>query len=118
MPLVVTATQWLSFYDLVFKSLAASSSEPHLQYIEILLMDQERFDRISYMDNRINRITVPEEYEVLDAEGLATFLGYKKETVQTYVTRGNWRKIPKPHRQLRFGPVWYLGYVKEWKEGR
>lgn len=63
---------------------------------------------------------MPEDYEVLDAEALAKFLGYKKQTVQAYIARGNWKKIPKPHRQLRFGPIWYLGAVKEWqrKEGR
>ncbi len=70
-------------------------------------------------EDRLHRIEVPEEYEVMDAESLARFLGYKKQTVQAYIARGNWRKIPKPNRQLGFGPVWYLGAVMEWqKEGR
>ncbi len=70
------------------------------------------------MDEKLNRIEVPEDYEVLDAEGLGRRLGYRKQTVQAYVTRSNWKKIPKPNRQLTFGPVWYLGAVVEWEEAR
>lgn len=70
------------------------------------------------MDEKLNRIEVPEDYEVLDAEALGRRLGYRKQTVQAYVTRANWRKIPKPNRQLTFGPIWYVRAVKEWEEGR
>lgn len=70
------------------------------------------------MEERIDRIEVPNDYEVLDAEMLARRLGFKKQTVQAYMTRGNWSKIPKPHRQLMFGPIWYMGAVKRWEQGR
>ena len=70
------------------------------------------------MDEKLNRIEVPSEYEVLDADGLARRLGYKRQTVQAYISRSNWRKIPKPNRQLVFGPVWYVKAIEEWKESK
>ena len=68
------------------------------------------------MEDKLNRIEVPEDYEVLDADGLARRLGFKKQTVQAYISRANWSKIPKPNRQLMFGPVWYMVAVKEWEK--
>ena len=65
-------------------------------------------------ENRVNRIEIPKEYEVMDADALARRLGYRRQTVQAYISRKNWTKIPKPHRLLKFGPVWYAGAVEEW----
>jgi hypothetical protein len=70
------------------------------------------------MDERLDRIEVPQDYEVLDADALARRLGYKRQTVQAYISRENWSKIPKPNRQLTFGPIWYVKAVREWEEGR
>ncbi len=67
-------------------------------------------------ENRVNRIEVPEEYEVLDADALARRLGYQKQTVQAYISRANWSKVPKPNRQLLFGPIWYEVAVREWED--
>ncbi len=65
--------------------------------------------------DRVNRIEVPAEYEVMDADALASYLGFKKPTVLSYMSRENWKKIPKPNRQLRSGHIWYVGAVKEWQ---
>ena len=73
------------------------------------------FDKLFGMDRKLNRIEVPEEYEVLDADALAQRLGYKKQTVQSYISRKVWTKVPKPNRQLRSGPIWYMGALKEWE---
>ena len=70
------------------------------------------------MEKRLDRIEVPEDYEVLDADGLAKRLGYRKQTVQAYMSRENWSKIPKPNRLLTFGPIWYVKAVRAWEEGR
>jgi predicted DNA-binding transcriptional regulator AlpA len=67
------------------------------------------------MEQRLNRIEVPQEYEVLDADALAARLGFKRQTVQAYISRGNWSKIPKPNRQLKFGPIWYEVAVRAWE---
>ena len=70
------------------------------------------------MAEKLDRIEVPEEYEVLDADALAQRLGYKRQTVLAYMTRGRWDKLPKPNRKLAVGHIWYLGAVKEWEKGR
>jgi predicted DNA-binding transcriptional regulator AlpA len=65
------------------------------------------------------RIDVPEDYEVLDATALGSRLGIKRDTVLTYLSRRNFRRIPRPNRLLDMGPIWYEKSVKEWeaKEG-
>jgi hypothetical protein len=67
----------------------------------------------------LNRIDVPEDYEVLDATALGRRLGFKRDTVLAYLSRRNFRRIPRPNRQLAMGPIWYEKSVKEWqaKEG-
>jgi hypothetical protein len=65
----------------------------------------------------LNRIDVPEDYEVLDATALGRQLGFKRATVLAYLSRRNFRRIPPPNRQLAMGPIWYQKSVKEW-EGR
>ncbi len=66
----------------------------------------------------LNRIEVPEGYEVLDATALGERLGFKRDTVLAYLSRGNYRKIPRPNRKLAMGPLWYEVTVREWEERR
>ncbi len=63
----------------------------------------------------LNRIEVPEDYEVLDATALGRRLGFKRDTVLAYLSRRNFRRIPRPNRQLAMGPLWYEKSVKEWE---
>jgi predicted DNA-binding transcriptional regulator AlpA len=64
----------------------------------------------------LNRIEVPEDYEVLDATALGRRLGFKRDTVLAYLSRRNFGRIPRPNRQLAMGPIWYEKSVKEWEE--
>jgi hypothetical protein len=69
----------------------------------------------------LNRIGVPEDYEVLDATALGRRLGFKRDTVLAYLSRRNFRRIPRPNRQLAMGPIWYEKSVRDWEakeEGR
>ena len=63
----------------------------------------------------LNRIDMPEDYEVLDATALSRRLGFKRNTVLAYLSRRNFRRIPRPNRQLAMGPVWYEKSVREWE---
>jgi hypothetical protein len=63
----------------------------------------------------LNRVEVPEQFEVLDAEALARRLGLRRQTVQAYMARSWWHLIPRPNRKLAMGPVWYESSVKEWE---
>lgn len=63
-------------------------------------------------------IEVPEGYEVLDATALGKRLGLKRDTVLAYLSRRNFRRIPKPNRRLAMGPVWYEKSIREWEEKR
>jgi hypothetical protein len=64
----------------------------------------------------LNRIGVPRDYEVLDATALGRRLGFKRDTVLAYLSRRNFRRIPRPNRQLAMGPIWYEKSVREWEE--
>ena len=64
----------------------------------------------------LDRVDVPEDYEVLDAMALGRRLGFKRDTVLAYLSRRNFRRIPRPNRQLAMGPVWYEMSVREWEE--
>jgi predicted DNA-binding transcriptional regulator AlpA len=66
----------------------------------------------------LNRVEVPEGYEVLDATALARRLGIKRETVLVYLSRRNFKNIPRPNRKLAMGPVWYEASVQEWERSR
>ena len=66
----------------------------------------------------VNRIEVPEGYEVLDATALGDRLGLKRDTVLAYLSRRNYRRIPRPNRKLAMGPVWYESVVREWEKTR
>ncbi len=66
----------------------------------------------------LNRVKVPEGYEVLDATALAWRLGIKRETVLVYLSRRNFKSIPRPNRKLAMGPVWYEASVREWERSR
>jgi hypothetical protein len=63
----------------------------------------------------LNRIEVPEDYEVLDATALGGRLGFKRDTVLTYLSRRNFRRIPRLNRQLAMGLIWYEKSVREWE---
>jgi len=64
----------------------------------------------------LNRIEVPEDYEVLDATALGRRLGFRRDTVLAYLSRRNFGRIPRPNRQLAMGPIWYEKRVKGWEE--
>ncbi len=66
----------------------------------------------------LDRVEVPEGYEVLDATALARRLGIKRETVLVYLSRRNFRNLPRPNRRLAMGPVWYEASVREWERSR
>src|SRR5215208_8462357 len=63
----------------------------------------------------LNRIDTPENYEVLDATALGRRLGFKRDTVLAYLSRRNFRRIPRPNRQLAMGPIWYEKSIREWE---
>jgi hypothetical protein len=72
-------------------------------------------------ESDIARIEVPKDCEVLDATALGRRLGFKRDTVLAYLSRRNFRRIPRPNRQLAMGPIWYEKSVREWEakeEGR
>ncbi len=60
-------------------------------------------------------IEMPEDYEVFDATALGRRLGYKWDTVLAYLSRRNFRRIPRPNRLLAMGPIWYEKSVKDWE---
>ncbi len=66
----------------------------------------------------LDKVEVPEVYEVLDATALARRLGIKRETVLVYLSRRNFKNIPRPNRKLAMGPVWYEASVREWERRR
>jgi hypothetical protein len=66
----------------------------------------------------IDRIAVPDGYDVLDATALGQRLGLKRDTVLAYLSRRNFGRIPRPNRKLAMGPVWFERTVKEWEERR
>jgi predicted DNA-binding transcriptional regulator AlpA len=67
-------------------------------------------------ESDLNRIEVPEDYKVLDATALGRRLGFKRDTVLAYLSRRNFRRIPRPNRLLAMGPIWYEKSVREWEE--
>lgn len=75
---------------------------------------------LSYMvkEMDLDKIDVPDGYEVMDATALAGRLGIKRETVLVYLSRRNFRNIPRPNRKLAMGPVWYEASVREWERSR
>lgn len=74
--------------------------------------------RAMVKETDLDKIEVPEGYEVLDATALAERLGIKRETVLVYLSRRNFRNIPRPNRKLAMGPVWYEAAVREWERRR
>ena len=70
---------------------------------------------IMVKETDLNRIELPDDYEVLDATALGRRLGFKRDTVLAYLSRRNFRRIPPPNRQLAMGPIWYEKSVREWK---
>jgi hypothetical protein len=63
----------------------------------------------------LNWIAVPQDYEILDATALGRRLGFKRDTVLAYLSRRNFRRIPRPNRVLAMGPIWYEKCVREWE---
>ena len=70
---------------------------------------------IMVKETDLNRIEVPEDYELLDATALGRRLGFKRDTVLAYLSRRNVRRIPRPNRLLAMGPIWYEKSVREWE---
>ena len=66
----------------------------------------------------IDRVSVPNGYDVLDATALGKRLGLKRDTVLAYLSRRNFGRIPKPNRKLAMGPVWFERTVEEWEKRR
>jgi hypothetical protein len=66
----------------------------------------------------LNPIDVPGCYEVLDATALAHRLGLARDTVLAYLSRRNYKRIPRPNRKLAMGPIWYEVSVREWERER
>ncbi len=64
----------------------------------------------------IDRIAVPDGYDVLDATALGERLGLKRDTVLAYLSRRNFGRIPKPNRKLAMGPVRFERTVEEWEK--
>jgi hypothetical protein len=64
----------------------------------------------------LEQLEVSDDYEVLDATALGRRLGFKRDTVLAYLSRRNFRRIPRPNRQLAMGPIWYEKSVREWEE--
>jgi hypothetical protein len=63
----------------------------------------------------LDQIGVPENYEILDATALGRRLGFKRDTVLAYLSRRNFRRIPRPNRLLAMGPIWYEKSIREWE---
>jgi hypothetical protein len=63
----------------------------------------------------LNKIGVPEDFEVLDATALAARLGLRRDTVLAYLSRRNFGRIPRPNRSLKMGPVWYERAVRDFE---
>jgi hypothetical protein len=42
-------------------------------------------------------------------------LGFKRDTVLAYLSRRNFRRVPRPNRLLAMGPIWYEKSVREWE---
>ncbi|MDP9440131.1 MAG: hypothetical protein M3P49_15555 [Actinomycetota bacterium] len=63
----------------------------------------------------MDRIEAPEGFEPLDATALGERLGIKRDTVLSYLSRGNFRRIPRPNRLLKMGPLWFEVAVEEWE---
>jgi predicted DNA-binding transcriptional regulator AlpA len=63
----------------------------------------------------LDRIGVPDDYEVLDATALGMRLGFKRDTVLAYLSRRNFRRMPRPNHLLAMGPLWYEKSVREWQ---
>ena len=66
----------------------------------------------------LDRIDVPEGYEPLDATALAERLNLKRDTVLAYLSRRNFRRVPRPNRLLKMGPVWFEKSIMEWQRGQ
>lgn len=66
-------------------------------------------------ESDVDRIDVPEGFEPLDATALGERLNLKRDTVLAYLSRRNFRRIPRPNRLLKMGPVWFEKSVTEWR---
>jgi hypothetical protein len=64
----------------------------------------------------IDRIAVPDGYDVLDATALGQRLGLKRDTVLAYLSRRHFGRIPRPNRKLAMGPIWFERTVEEWEK--
>ncbi len=63
----------------------------------------------------LSRTSIPEDYEILDANALAERLDLSRSTIFTYLQRGSFHRVPKPDRRLSIGPIWYEISVRNWE---
>jgi hypothetical protein len=56
-----------------------------------------------------------DDHKFLDATTLGRRLGFKRDTGLAYLSRRNFRRIPRPNRQLAMGLIWYEKSVREWE---
>jgi len=66
-------------------------------------------------ESDLKGIEVPGVYEILDTTALGRRLGFKRDTVLAYLSRRNFRRIPRPNRLLAMGPIWFEKSVREWE---
>ncbi len=59
----------------------------------------------------LDRIAVPDGYDVLDATALRQRLGLKRDTVLAYLSRRNFGRIPKPNRKLAISSILHSTYA-------
>ncbi len=67
-------------------------------------------------DTQAPNLVIPDEYEVLDAKALGERLGYKRDTILSYLSKASFHRIPRPDRQLATGPIWYELSVRDWEQ--
>jgi predicted DNA-binding transcriptional regulator AlpA len=71
---------------------------------------------VTVREAALDWLDVPKNYEALDATALGSRLGFKRDTVLAYLSRRNFRRMPRPNRLRAMGPIWYEKSVREWEE--
>jgi len=66
-------------------------------------------------ESDLNRIEVPEYYEVLDATALGRRLGFKRDTVLAYLSRKNFRHYTSPQPPACYGACLVENSVRAWE---
>ena len=73
---------------------------------------KEEIERV-YLD----RLTAAASYfgDIVGVAEAAEILGWQKQQVQTYITRG---KFPKPFQRLSSGPLWLKKQIEQYRDSR